>query len=88
MKARVVALDVFQKVNGSLKVVRDLKTLAKFVTLDTHLSALKVSKAYVRNEIVHKLVRWLKAVPVSDRVSVRDREAVVQPLLDRRQILN
>jgi hypothetical protein len=40
MKARVVALDVFQKVNGSLKVVLDLKTLPKFVTLDTHLSAL------------------------------------------------
>jgi hypothetical protein len=37
MKARVVALDVFQKVNGSLKVVLDLKTLAKFVTRDTHL---------------------------------------------------
>jgi hypothetical protein len=84
MKARVVALDVFQKVNGSLKVVLDLKTLAKFVTLDTHLSALKVSKSYVRHEIVHKLVRWLNGVPVSDRVSVHDREAVVKPFLDRR----
>jgi hypothetical protein len=38
MKARDVALEVFQKVNGSLKVVFDLKTLPKFVTFDTHLS--------------------------------------------------
>jgi hypothetical protein len=37
MEARVVALDVFQKDNGSLKVVLDLRTPAKFVTLDTHL---------------------------------------------------
>jgi hypothetical protein len=41
IKENVVALDVFQKVNGSLKVVLDLKTLPKFVTLDTHLSHCK-----------------------------------------------
>jgi hypothetical protein len=59
IKARVVALEVFQKVNGSLKVVFDLKTLPKSVTFDTHLSALQLA-SFVSNAIVHKLVRWLK----------------------------
>jgi hypothetical protein len=59
MKVRVVALDVFQKVNGSLKVVFALKTLPKFVTFDTHLSALQLA-SLVSNAIVHELVRWLK----------------------------
>jgi hypothetical protein len=57
MKANVVALDVFQKVNGSLKVVLDLKTLPKFVTLDTHLSALHLVS---RTEKKRHTLRWFK----------------------------
>jgi hypothetical protein len=82
MKENFVALDVFQKVNGSLKAVFNLKTLSKFVTLDTHLSALHLVSRTEKKR--HTPCAGSNDVPVADRVSVHDRQAVVQSFLDCR----